>query len=164
MTGSLTAGVGSHVDPGNSVGTLTASALALTPGAALDYEFSATSNDFIKVTGSNGLTINGGQFNLLQEGSSTPFSALGTYHLLNYVGTLQGTGPSSLAVLDPQPGFRYAFSNNTTLHDIDLTIAVAPEPSSLTMLAFGGLLFGGIASRRLKSRAENKESSDRKRD
>jgi hypothetical protein len=121
----------------------------LASGSILDFEFNTTpANDFIKVTGTNGMTINGGSFNLLQDGTNSPFSAVGTYHLLDYVGTLQGAGPSSLSVLDPQPGLSYSFSNNTTLHDIDLTIAVAPEPSSLLLLAFGGLALGRSAVHR----------------
>ena len=63
-----------------------------------------------------------------------PFSEPGTYHLLHYSGTLKGTEISAFSVLDPQPGFSYAFSNNVALGDVNLTITAVPEPCSFLLL------------------------------
>lgn len=147
ISGAITVMSGGAVAPGNSVGTLTAGGLTLGNGSILDYEFNNTpANDFTVVTNSNGLVLNGGPgggagFNLYAENTTTPFNSPGIYHLIHYAGSIQGTNAvASLLVLDPQPGFRYAFSNNLTLSDVDLTITSVPEPSSLALI-MGGILF-----------------------
>ncbi len=145
IAGGVTVGGGSHLDPGESVGTLTGDALTLLPGSILDYEFNATSDDFFSALGNNGLLINGGGFNLLAEGTSNPFSTVGTYHLLGYAGTLQGTGIGALSVLDPQPGLAYTFSNNLAAHEIDLKIASVPEPSGMALATLAGFALVGAA-------------------
>ncbi len=149
---------GSHLDPGESVGTLTGTALQLDSGSIMDYEFNTSpANDFFNTLGN--LTINGGGFNLLQEGTLNPFDTPGTYHMFGYAGTLLGpseisaAGPnpvlnSTLSVLNPQPGFTYAFSNNTGLSDVDLTITAVPEPSSWALAALGMAGLGLLARRR----------------
>ncbi len=152
IAGGVTVAGGSHLDPGESVGTLTGDALTLLPGSLLDFEFNGTSNDFFNALGNNGLLINGGGFNLLAEGTSNPFSTVGTYHLLGYSGTLQGTGIGALSVLDPQPGLLYTFSNNLAGHEIDLRIAPVPEPSGLALAALAGLAFGGLTLARERVR------------
>ena len=119
INGGVTVAAGGILAPGESVGTLSGTALLLASGAILDYEFNATpANDFFQSTNLNGLTINGGGFNLYEEGTTNPFDAPGTYHLLGYSGALRGAGISALAVLDPQPGFTYAFSNNLALDEV----------------------------------------------
>lgn len=123
--------------PGNSVGTLTISVLQLATNSILGYEFNLTANDFVNTTSSGGLTINGGGFFLYQEGTTSAFTTLGTYHLLGYVGSFQGAGPTSLSVLNPQSGLTYTFSNNTALRDIDLTIGAVPEPPTIVLVSLG---------------------------
>ena len=145
IAGGVTVAGGSHLDPGESVGTLTGDALTLLPGSILDYEFNGTSNDFFNALGNNGLLINGGGFNLLAEGTSNPFSTVGTYHLLGYAGTLQGTGIGAFSVLDPQPGLAYTFSNNLAAHDVDLKIAPVPEPSGMALATLAGFALVGAA-------------------
>jgi fibronectin-binding autotransporter adhesin len=136
-----------NLAPGNSVGTLTVGGLTVSNGSILDYEFNNTpANDFTVVTNSNGLILNGGLgagagFELYAENTTTPFDIPGTYHLIHYVGSIQGSkGVASLLVLDPQPGFSYSFSNSLSLSDVDLTITPVPEPTCL-ILAMGGILF-----------------------
>jgi autotransporter-associated beta strand protein len=149
ITGKLAVGSGSHLAPGESVGMLTMSGLNLQSGSVLDFEFNSTPlNDFVNVTAANGLTINGGGFNLLQEGTTIPFDTPGTYHLMRYVGALQGNGTAALSVLNPQAGMNYVFSNNTSISDVDLTITAVPEPSSLILLAIGGLAMGSLTVKR----------------
>jgi autotransporter-associated beta strand protein len=150
VNGTVTVAPGSHLDPGIGVGTLSMSGLTLVPGSILDYEFNLSgANDFLNISGSNAFSLNGGGINLYAIGSTTPFQTPGTYHLLNYSGAVQGTGVSSLSVLDPEPGRAYLFSNNASLHDIDLTISVVPvpEPPGLLLFACGGMLLEMIRRR-----------------
>jgi fibronectin-binding autotransporter adhesin len=143
---------GGRLDPGESIGTLTMSSLNLDVGGILDYEInSAGASDFVNVTVSNGLTLNGGTVNLLQDGTDAPFAAAGTYHVLHYNGAIQGIGIPTLSVRDPQPGFDYQFSNNLALHDIDLKITAVPEPSTL-ILSMGGILMLAMSLRRRSPR------------
>jgi len=147
---------GGHLDPGNGVGTLTIDDLTLSPSSILDYEFNSSQNDFTAVTVGNGLTIDGGGFNLYQAGTTIPFDTVGTYHLIGYAGNLEGTGTSSLSALDPQGGLKYNFTNDVALHDIDLSITAVPEPSSLILLAIGGLALAGLSiPRRSTSKADH---------
>ncbi len=110
---------GGTLSPGNSVGTLTTAGLTLDSGSFLNVEFaSPTSYDKVIVTGSNGLTINGGGVSLFNDGTTDPYSTAGTYQLIQFAGGVQGTGASALSVLNPAPGKAYAFStvgNNVQL-------------------------------------------------
>ncbi len=149
INGSVEVVANSILAPGESVGTLTGTSLLLDPSAILDFEFNASpANDFFKTTNINSLTVNGGGFNLYQENSLAPFETPGTYHVLGYAGTLQGTGIAALAILNPQPGFTYSFSNNVGLSDVDLTIAAVPEPASVVLAAVGALALGLVVRRR----------------
>lgn len=117
--GTVTVNSGGIIAPGNSVGTITAGGLVLGTGSILNFEFNNTpANDYINVTGTNGLVINGGGFNLYQEGTTNAFSTVGTYNLIGYSGTIGGAGVGSLAVLNPQAGKNYGFGStgsNVTL-------------------------------------------------
>lgn len=105
MTGTVTTASGSTVSPGNpavnsGIGSLTAGSLNLAAGTTLDWEITdpLTSADSITVTNSNGLTLNGGTFNLYQPGTTLPFEGVGDFTLFNYTGSIAGAGVSSLAV------------------------------------------------------------------
>lgn len=116
---------GAAIAPGNSaVGTLTVGGLSLDSGSAGTFEFNNTpSNDQVAVTTSGGLTINGGAITLVQEGTATPFTNLGTYNLISYSGSISGTGVSSLSVANAQPGYTYTFSADGS--NVKLTIGAA---------------------------------------
>lgn len=109
VSGTVSVASGGAVQPGASVGEITVGGLSLVTGSAVNVEFGA-GNDLIDVTSSNGLTINGGTFNLYQDGTLTPFTTPGTYDLISFLGTVQGTGVPSLVVGNAQPGFDYTFA------------------------------------------------------
>ena len=116
---------GGALAPGNSaVGTLTVGGLTLDSGSAATYEFNNTpSNDQVAVSVPGGLTINGGAITLVQEGTATPFTGLGTYNLISYSGSISGSGVSSLSVANAQPGYTYGFSADGS--NVKLTIGAA---------------------------------------
>jgi autotransporter-associated beta strand protein len=155
ISGPVTIASGGILSPGNSVGTDTMGQLTVGTGSILNFEFNGTANDFTIVTSVNGLELDGDPgagagFNLYMENSTDPFDTPGTYHLINYNGTILGdNGIASLQVLNPQEGFTYTFHNNATLSDVDLTIGLTgaplPEPTSLGLLGLGSL---GLLARR----------------
>jgi autotransporter-associated beta strand protein len=124
-TGTITVGVtvnnGGQIAPGNSVGTFNVGTLTLASGSILDFEFNSTpANDLINVLNSGGLTINGGGFNLYQEGTTTAWSTAGTYNLISYSGALGGS-IGNLSMLNPAADKVYTFGNTGSL--ITLQIA-----------------------------------------
>lgn len=124
ISGGVTVASGGIVAPGNSVGTLTVGSLSLANGSILNFEFNGTpANDYVNVTSSGGLTLNGGGFNLYQEGTLTAFNTVGTYNLFGYSGSIGGTGTSALSVLNPQSGKTYIFGSNGS--QVTLNIGVA---------------------------------------
>lgn len=118
INGLTTVNSGGILAPGASVGTLTSTSLTLDAGSILNYEFGVGTNDRVITTASNGLTINGGIVNLFQENSASAFANPGTFNILQFAGSVQGAGASSLSVGNPETGFAYAFGtsgNNVTL-------------------------------------------------
>src|SRR5439155_1449082 len=88
----VTINSGGFLAPGNSVGTLTLASLTLSNGSILNYEFNTgPANDLTNVTTSGGLTLNGGGFNLYDDGTVNTFSTNGAYNLIGYTGTLNGS-------------------------------------------------------------------------
>ncbi len=146
-TGATEIQSGGHLAPGNSVGTMTMASLTLDAGSILDFEFNGSANDFTSVTGT--LTLNGGTFNLYNEGTLTVYSTVGTYDLLGY-SALTGS-VSNLSVANMQPGYTYTFVDNTTTHVIQLQVATVPEPGTWAMMAGGLGLLILIQSRRRKN-------------
>jgi hypothetical protein len=65
-------------------------------------------SDLIKVTGANGLTLNGGAMVFLSTG------VLGYYKIIQYSGTIQGAGVGSLGLFEPLNGVVYTLD---TTHD-----------------------------------------------
>lgn len=149
ISGATTIAGTGHLAPGNSVGTLTVGALTLNAGAIVDYEFNGSLNDFTLVTSAGGLTLNGGGFNLYDEGTNNLFSATGLYNLFAYSGTLNGT-VANLSVLNGDfSNYSYSFLNNTTDGLIQLQISTVPEPSAATFMTGG---FVGLIALRRRSR------------
>jgi fibronectin-binding autotransporter adhesin len=142
ISGAVTVSNGGIIAPGNSVGTLTVGSLVLSAGSILNYEFNNTpANDFIDVKDSNGLTINGGGFNLYEEGTLNPFSSENTYSLIGYSGSIGGAGVTSLSVLNPQPGKAYTFG--TTGSAVTLGIAASGLVSNWNVDSNGSWNTGG---------------------
>lgn len=141
-SGSITVAADGIIAPGNSVGTITTGGLTLGTGSILNFEFNNTpANDYINVTNSGGLTINGGGFNLYAEGTIDAFSSVGSYNLIGYSGVIGGTGTSSLAVLNPQAGKNYGFG--ATVSNITLDITAAGVISDWDVDADGSWNAGG---------------------
>ena len=115
------------ITPGSSgVGTLTIGLLTMSVGSTLDFEFPVSgANDLVNVTTSGGVTLNGGAFKLYQTGTTTAFTQNGTYNLVQYSGTLNGS-VANLSVANGQTGKTYVFSANGTY--VQLTIGDAPTP------------------------------------
>lgn len=124
ISGLVNVNSGGIVAPGNSVGTLTVGSLTAASGSIFNFEFNATpANDQIHVTDSNGLTLNGGGFNLFAEGTTNAWTTTGTYNLLQYAGTIQGTGIGALSVLNPQAGYGYTFGTSGGFVTLDVIVA-----------------------------------------
>ena len=123
---------------------MTVSTLTLDAGSIMDFEFNNTpANDLVNITTSGGLTINGGGFNLLQEGTANAYSTNGTYNLLGYGGAIGGTGVNALSVLNPLFGKTYGFG--TTGSFVTLMIADTATPGSAYWT--GGVNSAWIAGR-----------------
>lgn len=122
ISGAVSTVTGSKIAPGvGGVGTLTVGSLTLANASLLDLEFAGgTTHDKIVVTGSNGLTVNGGGLSLYQPASALAYSTPGTYNVFQYSGTLGGSA-SNLSVLNPTAGFDYTFG--TSGSNVTLTIA-----------------------------------------
>jgi len=144
ISGAVNVNTAGHLAPGNSVGTLTVGGLTLAGGSILDYEFNNAANDFTASTAA--LALNGGGFNLYDEGTTAAFDDAGVYNLFGYA-TLTGS-VTNLSVLNPVTGRTYTFSNDAANKLIQLTIAV-PEPGSLGVLAVAGI--GLLRRRRIAS-------------
>ncbi|NDC75438.1 hypothetical protein EBZ70_09185, partial [bacterium] len=112
ISGTATLASGAKLTPGTAgVGTLTTGGLSLASGSLLDLEFASTSSyDKVAVTNSSGLSVNGGNILLYTAGTTNPWATPGTYDLMQYTGTLGGTGASALNVLNTQPGYSYTFT------------------------------------------------------
>ena len=132
--GAVTLNGNTHLSPGqpvvSDVGTLTVTNnFTAAAGSIFDFDFSTSpGNDQLLVTGSgNPLTLNGGGFNLYGAGTNSPFSAPGTYQLIQYAGTLGGN-VHNLSVLNPQPYKTYTFNTTSNTGWVDLVITSQGTP------------------------------------
>ncbi len=124
ITGAVTVSTGGSLAPGAGVGTVNLGTLTLQPGSLLNYEItSASSLDSTVVTTADGLTINGGAFNLYVPGGTTTYSANGVYNLIGYTGNIGGTGTTALSVGNAVPGKSYIFDTNGGF--VRLTVATS---------------------------------------
>ena len=139
ITGTLTNNNNGTVSPGNGVGTLTVGALTINSGSTFNYEFSATPTNDMIVAG--GLTINDAAktaaFNLFQPGGVLPLTTTGTYNLVQFGGSIGGTGLDSSwttpnafnpHVGNPQVGYFYSFGTSggylTVTITLDATVTI----------------------------------------
>lgn len=133
---------GGKIAPGNGVGTLTVDGLVLSTGSILDFELATGTSDFISVTGSNQLVVNGGGVHLYHPGTTNAFAMPGTYRLIGYTGALQGSA-ANLQILNPLNGAAYRFNNNTSSHTIELVITSPLRITSVVRLTNGQALLQG---------------------
>lgn len=126
MLGTLSVASGGKLEPGDGgIGTLTVGGLTLNAGSVLTYEWdNALTNDRIVVTGSNGLTINGGVVSLLNAGGSAVFGSNGVYNLIGYTGAITGL-PSNLTVAAASQLAGKSYTFGTAAGFVTLQIATA---------------------------------------
>ncbi len=134
VAGGVTTLSGATLQPGgaNGIGTLnftTALTLGSVPGDATSVNFaSLTNSPKLNVSVSNGLIANGGANSVtFNVGGGAP--AVGTYPLIDYVGTLGGTGFSAfkLGTL-PARVLAATLVNNTTNTSLDLNVTSIEFP------------------------------------
>ncbi len=137
VVGNVTTADTSHLSPGNSIGTTTfENNLSVVAGTILDLELGNPASDLIAVTG--GLTIDTSniQVNLSNV-------AEGDYKLFTYASLTAAAGAgfnASFVVLNADPNYTFTFSNTGAgPGQVDLNITEVPEPTSLALLAMGGL-------------------------
>jgi autotransporter-associated beta strand protein len=112
--GVVTVKSGATLAPGNT-GTagqaLTVGSLVLSAGSTNAFEFlDATTFDSVAVNDLNGLTINGGDIYLYQQGTTNAWAPTdGLYNLVAFSGTLGGSGLTALTVKNPAAGKSYTF-------------------------------------------------------
>lgn len=144
IAGPLKINGGGVLAPGNNgVGSITVGALTLATDSILNFEFSPTpANDFVTVTVADGLTINGGKFNFVSEGTSTPWTTVGTYNLLAFSGSIQGLGVGGLSLLNEPAGFDYAFGVTNSR----VTVTITTEGLIRNWVGTGGGSWGNAAN------------------
>ena len=130
IAGAVVVNTGAHVAPGTSIESLDVGSLTLNAGAILDFELDTIAgvdtSDRINVTLTDGLTIEGGSVTIANAGAMTD----GTYTLINYAGTIMGSGLSTFLSTPPTgpAGFAYSLINNTANTSIDLIVTAAGIP------------------------------------
>gem|GEM_PF-823897 len=113
ILGNVTISGGGTIAAGNNgVGTITAAALSLAANSKLAFEFSPGAFDQIIVTNLDGLTVNGGVFNLYKANTTTTFDLMGSYKLIEYAGTLDGAATNLVSVANETSNRQYGFSLN----------------------------------------------------
>ena len=122
IAGTVVVGSGGTLAPGSSgTGTLTVGGLTFNASSLATF---SPGSDQVSV-GAAGLTINGGAITLLQPGTSTPFTAPGTYTLATYSGSVGGTGATALSVANPQPYTTYNFIDTGSSIQLQITSTLA---------------------------------------
>lgn len=100
-------------DPIDTLGVLEVPALNLASGATLRLETSSGNlSEEVVVTGAGGLTLGSAAVQLTLD-DSTNGAVSGTYTILEYSGTLNGS-VTNLSVANPRPGYSYDFADTGT--------------------------------------------------
>ncbi|HYO08697.1 MAG TPA: autotransporter-associated beta strand repeat-containing protein, partial [Tepidisphaeraceae bacterium] len=126
-TSLLTIQSGGTFAPGVAgAGTLTVDKLTLSSGSINNFTFDGSNvPTLVNVTGTGGLTLSGGAFNI-----TAPNLVPGSYTLIDYVpvsGTQQlaGGGSNNISVVNAPAGFDYEFSLDTTTSALKLIVTTA---------------------------------------
>jgi len=114
-----------EVAPSSTMASVSLDTLTLGNGGALKFDVDTVgSNDQLTVTTPSGLTINGGGVYLYDAGSTNSLSEQGTFTLINYSGTLNGS-VAGLSVVNGLVGYLYTFAN--TGNSITVTVALTND-------------------------------------
>jgi autotransporter-associated beta strand protein len=128
---------GAVLYPGtNGVGTNSVGSLQMDSGSIFNVGFVGTVNDQEVVTGSYGLTINGGTVNLYQAGSTTPFATPGTYNLIQFTDGING-GVGNFTVGNPQTGYIYTFGTSGNYVTLQISISSSVDIGTWSVNANG---------------------------
>jgi len=134
--GTVQIDAGAHLAPGNSIGTLNVSNLALAANSQLDFELGAPAfSDLIVITTPAGLNIAGGSVNIAPSNGF----GVGQYRLLDYDTAFVGT-LANLSIGSAPTGFLYSLIDNSSATSVDLVITV-PEPASALLALAAGAFF-----------------------
>jgi fibronectin-binding autotransporter adhesin len=124
MSGNATISNGAFISPGTTgVGTLTVGSLNLGATSMLNYDInSTTSLDTTNVTQTDGLSIDGGTFNI--NGGLAPFTFNGVYNLIGFAGNIGGAGGvSSLKINAGNESSTKTYTFGTGSGFVTLTVA-----------------------------------------
>lgn len=117
-SGTTTIQSGGILEPGDSgVGEIFFTSLTLNAGSILKLDFGSGVNDTVYTNTGGVLTINNGATVDVQG-----FGTNGTYHILDYSGTVSGSAATALSVVNGASGKFYSFVDDGA-GSIDLTIS-----------------------------------------
>ena len=111
--------------PSSTMASLSLDTLTLGAGGAIKFDVDTVgSNDQLTVATSSGLTISGGGVYLYDAGTTNALSEQGTYTLINYSGTLNGS-VTGLSVVNGLVGYAYDFADTGSA--ITVTVALTDD-------------------------------------
>jgi autotransporter-associated beta strand protein len=111
--------------PSTTMASLTLDTLTLGTGGAIKFDVDTVgSNDQLTVATPSGLTLSGGGVYLYDAGTTNALSEQGTFTLINYSGTLNGS-VAGLSVVNGLVGYAYTFAN--TGSSITVTVALTDD-------------------------------------
>jgi len=148
VLGSVIAGNGSQITPGNSVGTLTVGNLTLTNGVLLNFELGPTNNsDLVIVTGA--LSFAGMQTNWFVFSAVSGFG-VGTYTLFDAASLGSSTlgAGTNFANIGGSGLSGYLWLDNA---NADVKLTVVPEPTADTLVGAGLLAMFWLLRRRART-------------
>jgi autotransporter-associated beta strand protein len=127
--------VGVNHGAGTGVGTLSEATLTLASGSILSFDMNGSAgNDLLNVTGTNGLTVNGGGINLYNAGTTNAFETNGTYNIFQLNAPFSGSVTNLLNILNAQAGVSYTWGTSGN----DITLAIAGGLTSTAWNVNGG--------------------------
>jgi autotransporter-associated beta strand protein len=111
--------------PSSTMASLSLDTLTLGAGGAIKFDVDTVgSNDQLTVATPSGLTISGGGVYLNDAGSTNALSEQGTFTLINYSGTLNGS-VAGLSVANGLVGYAYTFADTGSA--ITVTVALTND-------------------------------------